>query len=229
MKNNKIYAVLTGDVIGSSQFDEMRDKMLLSLKDSFENMKKIVTSEEFLCPFEIYRGDSFQGVISRPEAALLIAIGIRASLLSSFRKSKKRLDARIAIGIGTIDYLPGDRGLEGTGDAFILSGKTLDNMKKGKQNLIIKTPWPKINDELQIECSLLDALINRWTYEQSQAVLKQIQGMKQEDIAKELGISQPAVGQRLRTAGAPAYLNFVSRYKLIIKNNKRDIPYNNEI
>ena len=229
MKNNKIYAVLTGDVIGSSRFDDVRDEMLLSLKDSFENIKKIVASEEYICPFEIYRGDSFQGVISRPEAALLIAIGIRASLLSSFRKNKKRLDARIAIGIGTIDYLPGDRGLEGTGDAFILSGKTLDNMKKGKQNLIIRTPWPKLNEELQIECSLLDALINRWTYEQSQAVLKQIQGMKQEDIAKELGISQPAVGQRLRTAGAWAYQNFINRYKLIIETNIGLVPDTKEI
>ena len=90
-------------------------------------------------------------------------------------------------------------------------------MKKGEENLIIRTPWAKINEELQTECSLLDALINRWTYEQSQAVLKQIQGMKQQDIAKELGISQSAVGQRLKTAGARAHLNFISRYKLIIE------------
>lgn len=227
MKNNKIYAVFTGDIIGSSRFDAVRDDMLLSLKNSFKNIEKIVAPKEIICPFEIYRGDSFQGVVSVPEAALSIAMGIRASLLSSFRNSKYRLDARIAIGIGTIDYLPEDRGLEGTGDAFIQSGKTLDNMKKGEENLIIRTPWAKINEELQTECSLLDALINRWTYEQSQAVLKQIQGMKQQDIAKELGISQSAVGQRLKTAGARAHLNFISRYKLIIEKKIKYIPYNN--
>lgn len=47
-------------------------------------------------------------------------------------------------------------------------------MKKGGQNLIIRTPWSEINEELRTECALFDALIQRWTKEQAEAILFQI-------------------------------------------------------
>jgi len=66
----------------------------------------------------IFRGDSFQGVLSRPDEALNAALIIRASLLSKFKGKRTRLDSRIAIGIGKIDYLPLDQAGEGDGEAF---------------------------------------------------------------------------------------------------------------
>ena len=172
METNKIYAVLTGDLIGSSRFNiKEREELLFILKDSF----KIISPDIITSQFVIFRGDSFQGVLSRPDEALNAALIIRASLLSKFKGKRTRLDARIAIGIGTIDYLPRDQAGEGDGEAFRNSGPELDKMKKGEQNLIIKTPWNEINEELQTECSLLDALIQRWTKEQAEANFYQIQ------------------------------------------------------
>lgn len=216
MKNNKIYAVITGDLVGSSRFkiEKQREKVLSSLKDSF---KKIESSDIIASPFAIFRGDSFQGVISQPEEALKIAIILRANLLSKFKGKKVRLDARIAIGLGTIDYLPEKNVGEGDGEAFRYSGMELDNMKKVEQKLIITTTWQEINDELRTECALFDAVIQRWTKEQAEAIVYQIQGLKQEEIAQILNISQPAVFQRLKTASYWSIQKFLDRFKSMIQ------------
>jgi predicted DNA-binding protein YlxM (UPF0122 family) len=222
-----MYAVLTGDLIGSSRFEE-RENVISNLKYSF----KMISPESITLPFAIFRGDSFQGVLSRPDEALQAALIIRASLLSSFRGKRARLDARIAIGIGTIDYLPGDQVGEGDGEAYRNSGLELDKMKKREQNIIIKTPWAEINEELRIECSLLDALIQRWTKEQAEVIIYHIKkGVTQEEIAKILNISQPAVFQRLKTGGYWAVQAFLEHFEVIIHDKAGALnimlePYN---
>lgn len=224
MENEKIYAVLTGDLIGSSKFKiKEREEVLSILKDSFMKVAiKARGSKLIARPFRIYRGDSFQGVLSMPDEALTSALIIRADLLSKSKEKKSRLDARIAIGLGTIDYLPKDQVGEGDGEAFRNSGMELDRMKKGEQNLIVKTPWHEINEELRTECALLDALIQRWTREQAEAILYQIKGSTQEEIAKILNISQPAVFQRLKTGGYWAIQTVLKRFKTIVQYNVGD-------
>jgi predicted DNA-binding protein YlxM (UPF0122 family) len=222
MEKKRIFAVLTGDLVGSSRFkiEKQRDEVLSILKDSFI---KVESSDIIASSFAIHRGDSFQGVLSRPEQALKAAIIIRTNLLSRSLETKNRLDARIAIGIGKIDYLPGDKVGEGDGEAFRYSGMELDKMKKGEQNLTIKTPWPEINQELKTECALINAIIYRWTKEQARAILYQIQGYTQEEIAKELKISQSAVFQRLRTGGVWAVQAFLARYESMIQYKVVDL------
>ncbi len=217
----KIYAVLTGDLVKSSRFkiEKQRDEILSALKDSFN---KIEPPEIIASRFMIHRGDSFQGVLSRPDEALKAAIIIRTNLISKFKEKDMRLDARIAIGLGKIDYLPKNQVGEGDGEAYRYSGMELDRMKKEELNLIVKTPWSKINEELRTECMLLDALIQRWTKEQAEAIGYQIQGLKQEEIARILNISQPAVFQRLKTGGSWAVHSFLERFKVIIQYMVKD-------
>ena len=253
METGKIYAVLTGDLIGSSRFRiQQREEVLSNLKDSFKKISPDIIASQFV----VFRGDSFQGVLSRPDEALNAALIIRASLLSKFKGKRTRLDARIAIGIGTIDYLPPDQAGEGDGEAFRNSGLELDKMKKSEQNLIIRTPWTEINEELRTECALLDALIQRLTKEQAEAIAYQLpkkeflgtkpphyQDLKsqyqvliheiitQEDIAKILNISQSALSQRLKTGGFWAIQVFLERFKMIIQDKVREPnirlePYN---
>ena len=245
METGKIYAVLTGDLIGSSRFRiQQREEVLSNLKDSFQE----ISPEIIASPFVVFRGDSFQGVLTRPEEALKATLIIRASLLSKFKGKRTHLDARIAIGIGTIDYLPRDQVGEGDGEAFRNSGLELDKMKKKEQNLVVRTPWVEINEELRTECALLDALIQRWTKEQAEAILFQIQEPElillnkamardighetahedlqpskqtQEEIAKILKISQSALSQRLKTGGYWAVQVFLEHFKIIIQDKVR--------
>ena len=150
--------------------------------------------------------------------------------------------------------MPPDQAGEGDGEAFRNSGPELDTMKKGEQNLIIRTPWTEINEELRTECALLDVIIQRWTKEQAEAILYQIQKPEllnmaiiahdishvithedlerpefqrlkqtQEEIAKILSISQPALSQRLKTGGFWAVQVFLERFKVIIQDNVREV------
>jgi hypothetical protein len=78
MKNHDLYAVVTGDIISSSKFKEKQHEHLLSaLKSSFRTIEEIWPNIIY-APFGIYRGDSFQGVLSKPEKALHVALVIRA-------------------------------------------------------------------------------------------------------------------------------------------------------
>jgi hypothetical protein len=232
MRNHDLYAVVTGDIISSSKFKAKQHEHLLSaLKSSFRTIEEIWPN--IICaPFEIYRGDSFQGVLSKPEKALHAAIVIRASLRRHFQIKRRRdiVDARIVVGIGSIASLPHDRVAEGDGEAFRRSGPVLDEIEKGwlrKQvRLLILTPWQEIDAELDVECTLLDALINRWSAEQAESILGQIKGLTQTAAAKKFGISQSANSQRLIDAGGRAVRKLCRRYeKMIRRAEKRNNLY----
>lgn len=141
----KIYAVITGDIVKSSKYrdEPYREKLISVLKESFNSTEKILPKVLY-APFYIFSGDSFQGVLTEPGLALNAAIIIRTALHFGFKLKQQRypLDARIAVGIGKIDFLP-DKPAEGDGDAFRLSGRNLNKIK-GDQRLLVRTPWPEM-------------------------------------------------------------------------------------
>ena len=104
-------SILTGDIVNSRTVASK--EWLPILKTVFKTIGETPKT------WEIYRGDSFQIEISKPENALLFAIELKTVL-----KKIKNLDVRIAIGIGskTDDY---KNITEGSGEAFINSGKAL--------------------------------------------------------------------------------------------------------
>ncbi len=208
----KLYSVLSGDLVGSSKLEtEERKEILSVLKDSFKLIKSIYP-EAIKSAFDVYRGDSFQGILSEPAVSLSSAIIIRAYLRY---KINQKADARIAIGIGGIDYLP-KHITEGYGEAFVVSGELLDKMKKSRYNLQIETPSEEINKELKVEFILLDFLISKWSAEQAEAIIKHMTGLTQEEIAKKLGISQPAVHKRLENAGFWLIDQMCDRYEKLV-------------
>ncbi len=219
MGKRRLYAVLTGDVIGSSRWETgERQDLLADLK------KALVRIEDTLVlPPLVFRGDSFQGVISQPEEALRAALIVRADLRSHDGGTRRRLDARIAIGVGTIEYLPEDRVGEGFGDAYRYSGMELDALKKKRMHLVIRTPWPDANDELKAGCALLDVIIRHWTREQAEAIGYSLQGLTQGEVADRLHIIQPSVNQRLRLGGYPAVQEFLERYRTIIREKGKGV------
>jgi hypothetical protein len=209
----KLYSVLSGDLVGSSKLGtEERKELPVVLKDSFKLIVSIFP-KTMESSFDVYRGDSFQGVLSEPAHSLGSAIIIRAYL--RYRLSQKA-DARISIGIGQIDYLPREHITEGYGEAFSISGKLLDKMKKSRYNLQIETPSEEINKELKTEFILLDFLISKWSPEQAEAIIAHLRGSTQEEIAKELKISQPAVHKRLENAGFWLIDQMCDRYEKLM-------------
>lgn len=214
MSETHIFAVLTGDLEGSSRFKgNRRDELLVKVKDCFKTVEQFLPPNTVVSGFEIYRGDSFQCVLVSPEDALVAAVFLRCCLLAD-EDFDKRLDARVSIGIGSIDFLPSSgRGAEGDGEAFRNSGIMLESMKKLKLKTRITTPWPQVNKDLEVMCILFDALSQRWSPEQAQAILGRLHGWTQETIAARHSISQSAVNQRLKLAGSIAVEKFLEYYR----------------
>ena len=220
MNKEELYAVLTGDIVDSRKFKGNWELLLKIIKESLSFVENYF-SKHMKYSFEISGGDSFQTVILNIEEALLIAISLRASLryFCKARKVENSLDARIAIGIGEIDYLPQaefDTSSTGSGEAFHLSRPYLDKVKKGNQRLFINSPWKEINSEFDVECSLLDEIIKKWSSKSAEAILYKMVNFTQEKMAKVIGITQPAVNGRLRIAGANPIDKLCDRYKKLI-------------
>jgi len=99
------------------------------------------------------------------------------------------VDARIAIGIGTISMLPDGRGGEGDGEAYRNSGPSLDRMTKESRFIKVTTPWESMNQELDVECALLDTIISKWSSKQAKVFIETWKGKTQKQMAPELSIS----------------------------------------
>ena len=217
-ENQNLFAVITGDIAGSSRLQgEQRIKLLNNLKRSFGNVEKLLGKSVMAYPFEIFRGDSFQGVLKVPESALKASVIIRATIRSSFKTTlKNAFDARIAVGIGSISLFPDKSSGEGDGEAYRNSGPELDMMEKKNRLLVVKTPWEEVNRELNVECALLDVIISRWSIEQAEVLLMHFEGLTQQQIAENLNISQPGVRKRIEKANIDEIEMTLTRFEQLI-------------
>jgi len=217
MTGRKMYAVLTGDLIKSRAIKKVcGEECIRHLKNTLEGIGK-----EYAVPFSIFRGDSFQGVSSKPEDALKDAILLRLKLISGLDpdNTKTRLDARVAVGIGTVNFLPKDGSAgEGDGEAFQLSGLDLDRMKKDNKSLTIKTPWDDVNTFLPIFCGIVDNIINDYTKRQAETVMLTLEGFTQKEIAEKIGKSQSAVSYRLKGTKHELIVEIIEQYRSQIRD-----------
>ncbi|MBI3882725.1 MAG: hypothetical protein HY305_00465, partial [Sphingobacteriales bacterium] len=146
-------AIITGDIIHSTKMsNDERVNLLNRVNDSLK-----IWNKEFEMKSEIFRGDSFQCLLSNPADALTVALLLKTFIRSTIIIKKEKgylgntidniedvsyvssvFDARIAIGIGEIDADNGTLGMSG-GIAFNLSGYLLDKIKNKKQALAIAT------------------------------------------------------------------------------------------
>lgn len=219
MSQAVVYGVLTGDLVRSKAFEAHRDRVLDKLKSVFEAAESFREKPgEFVRFSRIFRGDSFQAVISDPADTLKIALFVRARLLM-IRIPETQPDARIGLGIGTIESLNKAKIEESDGEAFRCSGRALDGLTKYRR-LSLVSPWSDWNRQFEPLGSLLDAIIQRWTPEQAEAMSYMLQGQTQQGIARNLKIKQPAVQQRLLTAGHFAIRDALSFFESWIHQYK---------
>jgi len=209
-------AVITGDVVNSTKVEGSQYKTLMdSLKASFGCISKQLGNTSSEIKFNIFRGDGFQGVIPAPTAALHASLIIRSSLRKAQpTNSSFSWDARTAIGIGTIDDLSKEAS-EGTGEAYRYSGRSLDQMETN-QRLAVKTPWKAVNNEIESQAALLDAVIAKWSPSQAEIVLELLQGKSRKEISSDFDISQAAVHYRIKGSGWTGIEQFLQRYENIM-------------
>lgn len=203
-------AIITGDIVESTKLDfGGRTRMLNSLQELSYLLSPICK-----CEIEIFRGDSFQISVSEGCEVLRIAIIIRAFLRSQkFDESDYIPDARIAIGVGTLEYQTRDIG-KSDGQAYRNSGRLLDDMNR--ERLGIATPWREVNDELKISTAFADDIISSWTQRQSIVALKKL--LTDEThvaISIALGISRQMVDKAIKASKIYLIQNYIHRFRQI--------------
>ena len=185
MPNNPPIAVLTGDLIGSTLLTAGElTEVHAALSDAVSQMS--ANWDGFgPCSMSIFRGDAWQLVTKDAASAMRAALFVRARLKSL---SEIKTDSRIAIGIASSPLYPTEEQTVSTGEAFILSGHTLDGMRK--ETLAIALP-NHLNTEQQWLKALVYAcgeLISGWTARQSEinAIALLRQSLTQAELADAL-------------------------------------------
>ena len=216
-------AVITGDLVKSGSIVQGDwQRLLADLKSVFSDTENHLLSQKLR--YEIYRGDSFQCILEKPDNALIIALLLRAKVRSfePDRQQKKGIlqawcDVRISIGLGPVESMTAHV-TESKGTAFELSGRQLDSMKKKDYRLLIATTDEEINAELYALCRLADAIISQWSPNQAAVIYRYLlEDASQQELAAIFGISQPAIRQRLVVYGKIDSIEaFRQRYDAII-------------
>lgn len=189
IEKKKSYAIITGDIVGSSKLKPAQRKNLIGILKSTSKEIRIVYKKIIPFDVDIFRGDSWQLLVTEPKSALRIALLFRASLKS--KMGIRVFDSKIFIGVSTIDSLPGQRVSLGNGEAFVLSGRGLENLKKHKMG--IDYPSFEKNDYLGLIVRLIDVLATGWTVKQSASVNGALKGLTQKEIAESLNLKQQTV------------------------------------
>lgn len=188
----KIKGVITGDIVQSSKIEPDKRPLLL---DRIQEITRDV-SKWGNVKTEIYRGDSFQVVVDNPLVSLQIMILFRAGLLGhSPADEKVKWDARVALGLGIIDFNNRDSVIESDGEAFRNSGREFDKLGKATR-LALKTPWDDFNQEFEITTAFVDNVISEWTVTQAQVIyLALLSGYTQKELARELHKTPQAISK----------------------------------
>ncbi|WHF52641.1 SatD family protein [Chryseobacterium gotjawalense] len=180
-------AIITGDIINSQKSDS--ELWLPKLKELLESWS--VAPENW----EIYRGDEFQLKCSVDE------VFRKAVLLKSLIRTFENLDVRLAIGIGN-EVFRSEKITESNGSAYVNSGRLLTEIKSQGKTLSIQTENDKVNRDLNILFKWASLDFDSWTAATAEIIHQLLRNseLTQEELAKELNITQSSVSQRLKRA-----------------------------
>ncbi|GAB3033905.1 hypothetical protein [Bowmanella dokdonensis] len=181
------YAVLTGDLVDSSQVPANHyDTLLYNLDQTL-----IQICDRFSGSYNIYRGDAFQLLLNQPDQALHAALLIRLSLKSA------QSDARISVGLGKVDNLRQDI-KSATGEAFTLSGKGLEQMDH-LQRLKISSAASEFQFHMELLLRFADLLVGKTTARQAAALHEylSLKDNSHQQIARRMNTSRVNVTKLL--------------------------------
>ncbi|HQC05662.1 MAG TPA: SatD family protein [Kaistella chaponensis] len=180
-------AIITGDIINSQKSDS--ELWLPKLKGLLQSWS--TTPENW----EIYRGDEFQLKCSVDE------VFHKALLIKSLLRSFENLDVRVAIGIGNEVFLS-EKITESNGSAYLNSGRLLTDIKSQGKTFAIQTENEKVNRDLNILFKWAAIDFDNWTVATAEIIHQLLRNseLTQDELAKELNITQSSVSQRLKRA-----------------------------
>lgn len=199
-------AVIKGDIIASRKINNP-EVWLQPLKNLFNEWGR--TPEQW----ELVWGDSFQLEAGLPEEALE-----KAFLIKALIKKTGIIDVRMTIGIGHKTYT-GARISESNGEAFIHAGEKFEELEKEKYNLLLKSPWPDFDEEINLYLRLTSLFMDHWTAASAELVeiVLREPSLTQKQIGERLGIRQNSVSGRWKRAHIDELLSVEQIYRKKMK------------
>ena len=189
-----VAAVLTGDLIGSTQAGLARvDGAMAAIQSVALNEAKLAGAD---IRFERFRGDGWQIYSIDPTNVFRLTVLILAKLQSNPDFPKTRISAAT----GPVALLPEAGLASASGEVFSISGQALDGMTT--QRLMFNTGEHALPWKLAV-FSYLDWQSGRWSPEQAEAVAIafSFSPPKPRSVAEILGISRQAAQSLLNGAG----------------------------
>lgn len=210
--SQKLWGVITGDVIGFSDLDvSVRRRMPQVMNEAG---KSLCSAFGPIMPWDVdmFRGDGWQALIADPVMVMRAALFFRVYIICATGENK--VDTRMAIGIGPVDYVPPGKVSAGDGPAYRASGKMLEKMVSPRQGRIrcAFAPHEDMEDTMpgcMPDEDLMDVVVrlagtfgNRWQSRQASAIIGALKGWPQARIAENWHstISRQAVGKHLQRA-----------------------------
>ncbi len=176
---DKTYAVISGDIVGSSKLSPSARAELPDMMKQASEELRLFLAQSVPLGVDIYAGDSWQLLVSEPGDALRAAVFYRASIIAA---TEKRVDTRLVLALGKVDFVPGERVSEGDGEAFRLSGRVLKETT-GKQEMRFAADGTPDSEQWDATFALMDVVVKRWSARQARAVLGALQGWSRAEIA----------------------------------------------
>jgi hypothetical protein len=208
MTSDKIFAILTGDLIGSTRAPQRRvDHTMALLSGGLPPGNRWDGWTAEAVRFTRHRGDGWQMLAPEPELALRWAV----TLLAGLRAASDALGTRISIGIGAAASLGTEDLRDASGPAFEASGRGLDAMRRDESLFMMGgdtsrsgTTTPRLSGAEKASLMLIDERIARWSPEQAEATAHFLHpsAPPATEIARRLSITPQAVSYRLKGAGA---------------------------
>lgn len=192
-------AVITSDIINSTANNQWRNVI-------HENLSELNEVE-----WRIFRGDSLQIRIEKPEEALRIALILKSSILQI-----SELDIRMAIGLGE-ESLKTDDVTENQGSAYVNSGRLFEELT---QNLAIKTDSKTVDLGLNAGLNLFNTICEQWTPKMAEYVNIKLRfpNKNQEELSNLLKSSQPNVSRVLARANYSVLNQYVQFFQQFISS-----------
>ncbi len=199
VNSKNIYVAIIGDIIDSKKIknrNEVQQKLKHVLSKINQSYDDIIAAN-----FIISLGDEFQGLLCQQEKVFEIINDIEMNMFP--------IKIRFGIGVGKIDTdILKNNTLEIAGPAYYNARKSISILNKKKKNYekivtnaIINSgeQWDTQDELINSILSLIYISKSKWTKNAVNVIKTYIKNnYNQYDVAKELGVQQPAISKTLK-------------------------------
>lgn len=176
------------------------DRVRQCLSDAADDVKRWNHDLHIGDP-DYFQGDAWQMSLSDAKWALRAMVFMRTSLLQ-----QGLADTRIAVGIGTVEFVAENRTSLSEGEAFTLSGRALNEMTQFFDfEIVMARKTGHLAGWLTAIAHLCDSVVQRWTQRQAEIIRLALSPARptHQEISQSLNpsISRQAVTKSLSEAG----------------------------